>query len=180
MQAIKKDGLCPIKVLTESNLRWTWWTFRNYSHWLTVWQKTSARCHQSSPLKSWVAKERVANSMTWWDRHVTGASPIIYGTITSKRAPAKNLNRERPSLQQHLAESQLHLTANGFLIGTYTSGQTRNWLSVSGTWWKVGRLVIGHVLFMSISILYCVGALKGFWRSCVRRFLATGALCSWV
>ena len=111
----------------------------------------------------------------------------IYLSITDhlwnnhiKRAPAKNLNRERPSLQQHLAESQLHLTANGFLIGTYTSEQTRNWLSVSGTWWKVGRLVIGHVLFMSISILYCVGAFKGFWRSCVRRFLATGALCSWV
>ena len=46
--------------------------------------ETSARCHRSSPLKSWVAKERVANSMTWWDRHVTRASPIIYGTITSK------------------------------------------------------------------------------------------------
>jgi hypothetical protein len=84
-------------------------------------------------------------------------------------------------LQQHLAESQLQPTANGFLIGTYTSEQTRNnWLSVSGTWRKVGRPIIGHVLFMSISILNCVGAFKGLWQSCARRFLATGAFCSWV
>ena len=98
---------------------------------------------------------------------------ILSGTITSQwTQPANNLNIEaiiavapRSACWITAAGDQGH-RQKGFWLAQppkHTADEIMTVSnSVSGTWWQVGRMIIGRVLLMST--LRCVGALESFWQ----------------